>query len=258
MKVLITGAAGRLGRKLTPALQTTHELVLGDLTALDDPRYVPLDITDLQAVRAAVAGCEALVHLVILDWQPCSPAETLRFGPVTIEVHVAGLHNVLQAAWEQGVQRFVYVSSASVVDGLPPGTFVGPDCRHYSNSLYGLTKGFGEDLCRMFHHSFDLPVTTLRLGTIYNPEGEGYWLGNIYHPAGEHSPPEPGSSRVHVEDVTDAIAAALQPDVPDYTLAHIVGADSGAGWDLSAARERLHWQPRYGFCAQGEPYLKEQ
>jgi len=252
MKVLITGAAGRLGQRLAKALETSHDLVLGDVKRLDDPRFMQLDITDLAAVRAAVRQCDAVVHMAILDWPACSAQETLRYGVPCVQVHVSGLHNVLHAALESGVRRFVYTSSVSAVDGLAPDTRVGSDTRHYSNSIYGLTKGFGEDLCRMFHHAYGLSVAVLRLGNIYIPEPGGYWVGNIYVPeSAERRAPGPSPSRVHVDDVTRAVALALEASEPGYALVHVVGDNPGRQWDLEAARNVYGWAPRYAFGPDG-------
>ena len=62
MRVLVTGAAGFVGRHLTRALEGVHELRLGDVRPLDDPRWVPLDVTNPEQVREAMSGVEAVVH----------------------------------------------------------------------------------------------------------------------------------------------------------------------------------------------------
>lgn len=254
MRILIAGAAGRLGRKLAKDLGADHELVLGDIVPLDDPRFVRLDVTDLDASRAAARGCDAIVYMAILDWPPCSAREAMGYTPAALQVHAVGVANLLQAAVEGGIGRFVYISSVSAVDGLPPQTRVGSDTRHYSNAVYGLTKGFGEDLCRMFHRALGLSVAVLRLGTIYIAEAGGAWIGNVFRPdASEQPPVTPGSSRVHGDDVTRAIALALQAPAPGYVLVHVVGADSGDRWDLEAARQVYGWQPRFAFGPHGLP-----
>ena len=252
MRVLITGAAGRLGRRLTQKLEQDHGLLLGDINPLDDPRYRALDVRDPEAARDAVRGAEAVVHMAILDWPVCGAEEALRYAAPALQVHVLGTQNMLQAAWESGVRQFVYISSVSAVDGLSPQTRIGSDTRHYSNAIYGLTKGFGEDLCRMYHHSVGLPVAILRLGTLYMPETTGCWVGNEFFPQAAQEPPAtPGSSRVHVDDVTRAIALALHQTAPGYALVHVVGADSGHRWDLDAARQAYGWSPQYAFGPDG-------
>ena len=254
MRILITGAAGRLGLKLTRALEASHDLVLADVKPLDDSRFRHLDITDLAAVRCAVHESDAVVHTAILDWPCCSAREALRYAVPALQVQVIGTHNVLQAAVERRVRRFVYTSSVSAVDDVPSDTRVDSDTRHYSNSIYGLTKGFGEDLCRQAHHNFGLAVAVLRLGTIFSPEAGGAWIGNVYYPDLATCPaPGTATSRVHVDDVTRAIALALETPEPGYALVHIVGVDSGGRWDLDAARRALGWEPRHAFGPDGLP-----
>lgn len=256
MKILITGAAGRLGRRLASHLKAEHELILGDIAPRTDGPFIPLDVTDLEAAREATRGCEAVIHMAILDWPPCSREEELGFMSAALQVHTVGTSNVLQAAWEAGVKQFIHISSVSAVDGLPPDVRVDSSTRHYSNSVYGLTKGFGEDLCRMYHHAVGLSVAILRLGTIYNPEPDGVWIGNIFHPHTAGPPPlASGTSGVHVEDVMEVISLALHPPQPGYVLVHVVGADSGDLWDLEAAGQVYGWQPRYTCGADGMPHL---
>lgn len=254
MRVLITGAAGRLGRRLTRELGDAQELVLGDITHLDDPRFAPLDVTDLEAARAATRGCDAVVHLAILDWPCCSAYDSLHYVQASLRVHAAGTSNMLQAAWEAGARQFVHISSVSAVDGLPADILVDSATRHYSNGIYGMTKGFGEDICRMFHHTLGMSVAVLRLGTIFLPEAGGAWIGNVFIPDLTQQPAmAPASSRVHVEDVIRAITLALEPPAPGYALVHVVGADSGGRWDLEAARQVYGWQPRFAFGPDGLP-----
>jgi len=98
-------------------------------------------------------------------------------------------------------------------------------------------------------------VAVLRLGTVFAPEGSGAWIGNAYYPDLTKCPaPGTATSRVHVDDVTRAIALALEAPGPGYALVHVVGADSGNRWDLEAARRVYGWTPRYGFGADGLPY----
>ena len=254
MKILITGAAGRLGRRLTAALGTSHELILGDIKPLADPGFIRMDITDMTAVRAAVRSVDAIVHTAILDWPICSAEESLHHAAASLRVHVIGIHNILHAAWESGVKRFVYTSSVSAVEDIPADTQVGSDTRHYSNDIYGMGKGVGEDICRMFHHTFGLSVAVLRLGNIFIPESRGAWVGNIHVPDLSAGPAMDASpSRVHIDDVTRAITLALEAPDLGYVLAHVVGAGSGSRWDLETARRVYGWKPRYAFGADGLP-----
>ena len=255
MNVLVTGAAGRLGHRLAQALEPNHDVLLSDIVPLDVPRFTRLDVTDPDAARAAVQGCDAVVHMAILDWPICPPEEALCHAPGAIRVHAIGTHNMLQAAWETDVRRFVHISSVSVVDGISSDTKANGDTRHFSNDIYGMTKGFGEDICRMFRDVFGFPVAVLRPGSIYMPEAEGAWIGNVHY-SDLTECPTPGTavSRVHVDDVTRAIELALEASDPGGAPMHVVGADSGDRWDLGTARRAIGWEPRYSFSPDGLPH----
>jgi len=241
VKVLIAGAAGRLGRVLSRELPREHELMLGDVRPLDDPRFVPLDVTDVGQVRETVARCEAIIHLSIADAPSLGGTGSLRYAEAALRVHVAGAHNVLRAAADFGGKRVVYASSISAVQGYPAHEMVTSEHRHLGGGVYGITKGFGEELCRMFHRDRGLPVVILRLGHVYFEELQ------------QDKRPSPQPWWVHEKDVARAFALALAAETPRYALVHIVGDNPGGHWDLKAARDLFGWRPLYGFGPDGIP-----
>lgn len=254
MKIILIGAAGRLGSRLTTALGTRHELVLADLIEIKDPRFIQTDITDIAQVRKAVEGCDAVINTAIFNWPPCGKAENLAFGAKSWQVHVVGLYNILWVAWERGLKRVVHTSSISAVDGLPQGTRVTSDTRHYSNGLYGLGKGVGEDICRMFKHRYDLSCAILRLGSIFMPEAKGAWVGDVFTPdLALLKTPHPLAAFVHVDDVVRAVESALTAPDPGDAIVPIVGAGLDKYWDLESAKKLYGWEPHYAFSKDGLP-----
>lgn len=120
MRVLVTGATGCVGANVVEALLARGHAVramqrsTSSLKALEGlaPEMVIGDILDLDSLRAAMAGCDWVVHAAAIS-------QYWRNGPDLIyRVNVEGTRNVLQAAQEAGVQRLVYTSSAAVF-GLP-------------------------------------------------------------------------------------------------------------------------------------------
>ena len=112
MKVLVTGAAGFIGSHVVEVLaRDGHEIRgfdLGDRPAeLPDTEWIQGDVTDPEAARAAVSDCEAVCHLAaaVGDWGP-----EARY----LKVNVGGTENLLKAASDAGVRRFVLVSSVAV------------------------------------------------------------------------------------------------------------------------------------------------
>jgi nucleoside-diphosphate-sugar epimerase len=119
MRIVVTGAAGRLGRHVVArALRAGHEVVAVDLPAavdgLDEPAPVEwrtADLTDLEQARAALAGAEGLVHLGALT-HPRYPE------PAVFRTNVDGGHHVLVAAEEHGISAVCLASSVNAIGGV--------------------------------------------------------------------------------------------------------------------------------------------
>ena len=115
MKVAVTGGTGYLGPAVVQALlDAGHEVVALEhrrpVDVADAPRLrrVAGDVGDAESLRRAFAGCEAVVHLVAII------REVPRKGVTFERVHVEGARNVVEAAKEVGVRRFLLMSANGV------------------------------------------------------------------------------------------------------------------------------------------------
>lgn len=108
-RVLVTGGSGRVGRYVLRELVKDYDVVNGDREppAAAAGEYLALDVLDLDAVRRAVKGVTAIVHLAAIDYDWNAAPE------VYIGVNTIGTWNVLQAAAESGVRKVVLCSSIS-------------------------------------------------------------------------------------------------------------------------------------------------
>ena len=99
MKVAITGASGMLGRFVARDVARDHDVVALDLAPNPDRPSVQVDVGDFAAVKAGMAGCEAVIHLAAID--QARPASEQAF----FNVNTVGCWNVLLAAEELGMHR---------------------------------------------------------------------------------------------------------------------------------------------------------
>jgi uronate dehydrogenase len=160
--VLITGAAGDIGRRLRKLLKGVYPLRLsdirqpGDLGA--DEKFVKADLASREEVDAAVAGVEGIIHLGGLSvehpWKEILPA------------NISGTYNVFEAARRAGVRRIVFASSNHAVGFYPRTRRIGVDNPVRPDGYYGVSKAFGEALAALYAYKHGLRVTCLRIGNV--------------------------------------------------------------------------------------------
>ncbi len=162
--ILITGAAGRIGQMLrTRMARPGRVLRLLDVVPLKDAagnepvEVLPAaSVTDLDAVRRAARGADAVIHLGGI------PAEH-RWEDI-LSVNVDGTRTVLEAARQEGVQRLVLASSNHAVGFERRGDELRADTPPAPDTYYGFSKAALEALGNLYHHRFGMHVSCLRIG----------------------------------------------------------------------------------------------
>jgi uronate dehydrogenase len=165
-RLLLTGAAGKLGGWLRPQLARRPEgLRSTDLRplapALPGEEVVEADLADAAAVDRAVAGCGAIVHFGAVSVEDSFDA--------ILQANIVGTHNLLEAARRHGVRRIVYASSIHVVGFYPTSERIDADAPPRPDSYYGVAKAFGENLARLYVEKAGMEVACLRIG-VAQPE----------------------------------------------------------------------------------------
>lgn len=159
-RILLTGAAGRVGRLVRPLLQKEYALRVCDampLTAMaDEDEVLQGNLADPALAARAVGGVDAVVHLAGLVAPEVSFEDTL-------EPNYRAVLSLLEACRQSTVRRFVYASSHHIVGLHPPGT-LGVDAPVAPDGFYGLSKAFGEAACALYARRFGLRVWIVRIG----------------------------------------------------------------------------------------------
>lgn len=176
-KLVLTGAAGRLGSYLRePLSQMCEMLVSTDLandigTLYPGESYVRADLADLDAMVDLLQGADMIVHFGAHGDE--APFEQL-LGPNFI-----GAYNVWEAAYRNGVRRVVYASSIHAVGMYKKTEFIGTDVPHRPDTFYGLAKCFAEDLASLYWDKRQIESVCLRIlscAQVGNPRAVGTWL----------------------------------------------------------------------------------
>jgi NAD+ dependent glucose-6-phosphate dehydrogenase len=228
--VLVTGANGDVGRALVTSLASRYELHLAtwrlarEMPPADLPAgatVTSVDIGDLDALAAAMQGISAVVHLAgqrefAADW-----AE-LR-GP-----NVEGAYNLFEAARRNNVSKVVFASSnhaTGYLDEHHLWPIAGTEPPR-PDSLYGVTKAFGEVLGRYAADYYGMSVICLRIGWVlerpHNEMAVRMWLSH--------------------GDLGRLVIGALE-STRRYGVYYGVSANRRAQWDLTAAERDLGYVP---------------
>ncbi len=176
-RLVLTGAAGRLGSYLRePLLTLAEELVSTDIVAdigtlYAGESYVQADLADMAAISPVIAGADMVIHFGAIGDE--APFEKI-LGP-----NIIGAYNVWEAAHRHGVRRVVYASSIHAVGMYPRAEFIGTDVPHRPDTFYGLAKCFAEDLGRMYWEKRGLESVHLRIlscAQVTSARALGTWL----------------------------------------------------------------------------------
>lgn len=216
-KIVLTGAAGRLGSYLRePLSKMAATLVSTDIveeigTLYPGESYQQADLADLAAVQAAVDGAEMVVHFgAIVDEKPFEEL----LGPNFI-----GAYNVWEAAWRAGAKRVVYASSIHAVGMYSKTEAVGVDVPHRPDTFYGLAKCFAEDLGRMYWEKRGLEAVCLRIlscAQVTNARALGTWLS--------------------YDDLIQLVERSIDTPITEFAIVYGVSNNDRAPVDNSAAR----------------------
>lgn len=222
--VLMTGAAGMIGKQLQGYLRERYRLRLmyhhTVLPTVGDDEVIIGDVCDLATVEKAVEGVDAIVHLA------GDPKVNATFESV-IENNIRGVYNVYEAAHRHGNQRVVFASTNHVAGWYEvEKTYVTPDMPVRPDGYYGASKAFGEALGRWYHDAFGLPVICLRIGSYLDRPGNVRNLSTWLSP----------------RDMAQLAWRSIETDVP-WGIFYAISGNTRRYWDIADTQRVLGYEP---------------
>ena len=247
MRVVITGAAGRIGSQVVEELSGMHDLCLLDCRPMPGRKSVPADLAQEERTggwkrwfsrkssrwREAFQAADVVVHLAA-NRQSLAPWEKV------LPDNIQGTWNVIDTATKYRVPRVVFASSNWAVKSLeqrfapacylPDGPKIGSDAPPCPVNAYGLSKAFGELTGRMFVDEGRLDAfVAVRIGN-YNPK-----------PAGDEAL---RARWIGVEDIRSLFRRCVEADLKGFHVVYAVSAQKTAPYDLSHTCQALSWSPQ--------------
>ncbi len=252
-RVVVTGANGLIGRMVLDAWREDDRYAGVGVARKPGPYTdVETDITDLDALVAAFEGADAVVHLaatsaVQSSWDDVLPSNLI------------GTYNVFEAARRAGVERVVFASSNHAIGTNEtenaPALFDLDDGRvwdHHAeirpDSLYGVSKAYGEAMARYYVDHHGLKAYCLRIGGTRGPEDPSH-PDNLWQPQFDNDPAKLAlRTRMRAvwlspRDCLQLIERCLASD-RDWVLCYGISNNPRRFWDIEHAREALGYDPQ--------------
>jgi uronate dehydrogenase len=223
--IVITGAAGLIGAMLRPRLARAGRVLrvvdAAGLRAGPGEEAVHASITDMDAMTAALAGADAVIHLAAISGEAS--------WEKILEVNIHGTYVVFEAARRAGVARVIFASSNHAVGFSPRSAFPVPDYAFPApDTYYGAAKVTGEALAALYHHRYGLDAVCVRILTCAerpdSVRGLSTWL----------SP----------DDAGRLFEACLAVPSPGFRVIYGVSANTRGGWVSLAEARSLGYAPQ--------------
>jgi len=251
-RIVVTGADGLIGRLVMDAWRAGDRYEPVGLARKPGPYTdVLTDIADLDALVSAFDGADAIVHL----------AATSAVGSAwdaVLASNLIGTYNVFEAARRSGVPRVVFASSNHAIGTYEtanaPELYALDDPRVWDHtaeirpdSLYGVSKVYGEAMARYYVDHHGLAAACLRIGGVRSPDATSH-PGNLWKPELDGNEDTLALRRrtravwLSERDCVQLIERALDTD-ERWVLAYGISDNPRKFWDIEHAREVLGYAP---------------
>ena len=223
-RLLLTGAAGGLGRELRTRLKAYCDtLRLSDVAPLGPAaageEIQPAALQDGAAVHALLHDVDAVVHLGGISVEG-------PFEPI-LQANIVGTYHLYEAARKQGVRRIVFASSNHVTGFYRQDEVIDARMPMRPDGYYGLSKAFGENLAQFYFDRYGLETVSLRIGSSFAEPKDRRML----------------ATWLSYDDLERLVVAGLTAPVVGHTVIYGLSDNSVRWWDNTPAAH-IGYRPR--------------
>jgi len=216
-RLLLTGAAGNLGRELRPrlkgycdTLRLSHRSDFGAAGAGEEVMLAALE--DKTQVQALLKDVDAVVHM--------GGVSTEKTWESILAGNIVGMVNLYEAARANKVSRIVFASSNHVTGFYRQDEVVSPQDPVRPDGFYGLSKAFGENLAQLYWNKHGIETVSLRIGSSYAEPKDRRML----------------ATWMSFDDTERLIVAALTAPVVGHSIVYGMSDNATTFWDNASAR----------------------
>jgi uronate dehydrogenase len=223
-RILLTGAAGGLGRVLRPRLKAFARVLrvsdrepLGAAAAGEE--VMQCDLASKPHVHELLEGVDAVAHFGGIS------VET-QFEPI-LQSNIVGVYNLYEAARKHGVKRVVFASSNHVTGFYRQDERIDVDAPVRPDGLYGVSKSFGESLSRFYFDRHGIETACLRIGSSFPAVKDRRMLATY----------------LSYDDLVELVRCALFAPRIGHTIVFGASDNAHTWWD-NAKAAHLGFKPR--------------
>jgi uronate dehydrogenase len=215
-KILLTGAAGGLGKVLRKSLAAhTTVLRLSDIASMGAAaafeEIIACDLANKAETIALVKDVEAIVHF--------GGVATEHSFETVLGANISGIFHIYEGARIHGAKRVIFASSNHAIGFHKQGDVIDSDCLTRPDSYYGLSKAYGENMAQFYFDRYGIETVSIRIGSSF---------------------PEPHDARMLItwlsfRDLSELVRCALVAPNVGHTIIYGASDNRDKWWDNSKA-----------------------
>ena len=216
-RLLLTGAAGGLGKALRPRLKAYCDtLRLSDISDLGSAaageELQPVRLEDRAAMLSLLDGVSAVVHL--------GGVSTEQPFDLILQDNIVGAYNLYEAARQQGVKRIVFASSNHVTGFYRQDEVIDTKAPLRPDGHYGLSKAYGESIAQFYFDRYGIETVSLRIGSTFAEPVDRRML----------------ATWMSFDDLERLVVASLTAPLVGHSIIYGMSDNTVTWWDNTAAR----------------------
>ena len=216
-RILLTGAAGKLGSILRPRIKhLCQTLRVSDIVPLDAAKdgeeVMIVALQDAREVDKLLEGVECVVHL--------GGISTERPFAEILPSNIIGICNLYEAARKHGTRRIVFASSNHATGFYKQSEIITPSMPVRPDGYYGVSKAFGENIARLYFDRHGIETACLRIGSCCAEPIDHRML----------------STWLSYDDLERLVVASLSSSLVNFTVIYGMSNNDIVWWDNNSAK----------------------